>query len=415
VTGEHLALDEAACLPGPNTSAWQQRWRGAVMDTYGTPDLVLASGRGVRVVDVDGREYLDLVGGIAVNVLGHAHPAVLAAVTRQLATLGHTSNLAVNRPAVQLAERLLGLFGRDGRVFFCNSGAEANEAAIKLARRTGRPALVAAHGSFHGRTTGALALTGQPAKRQPFEPLLPGVRFVPYGDPAALAAAVDADVAAVVLEPVLGEGGVVPAPAGYLAAARTTTSRAGALLVLDEVQTGVGRTGHWFAHQGDAAIDPDVVTLAKGLGGGLPIGACVAFGTTADLLGPGSHGSTFGGNPVACAAALAVLDTVQAEGLVGRAGSLGDAIRAGVLGLGHPLVAAVRGQGLLLGVVLTEPVAKAVERALRERGVLVNAVTADVLRIAPALVLTDADVAELLDRVPGALDAAMGDRNRDRA
>ena len=414
MTGDHLALDEPAAGPQPLTSVWQDRWRGSVMDTYGTPDLVLASGRGVRVVDVDGREYLDLVGGIAVNVLGHAHPAVVAAVTRQVATLGHTSNLAVNRPAVELAERLLGLLGRDGRVFFCNSGAEANEAAIKLARRTGRAALVAAHGSFHGRTTGALALTGQPAKRRPFEPLLPGVRFVPYGDQAALAAAVDADVAAVVLEPVLGEGGVVPAPDGYLAAARTTSRDAGALLVLDEVQTGVGRTGHWFAHQA-GGLDPDVVTLAKGLGGGLPIGACVAFGTAADLLGPGSHGSTFGGNPVACAAALAVLDTIQTQGLVGRAGALGDAIRAGVVGLGHPLVAEVRGRGLLLGVVLTEPLAKDVERALRARGVLVNAVAPDVLRLAPALVLSDADVAELLDRLPGALDAAMAGQGQDPA
>ena len=387
------------------TELWRQRWRGAVMDTYGTPDLVLAAGHGTTVVDVDGREYLDLVGGIAVNALGHAHPAVVEAVSRQVATLGHTSNLVVNRPAVELAERLLGLLGRAGRVFFCNSGAEAVEAAVKISRRTGRTGVVAAEGGFHGRTTGALAVTGQPAKRVPFEPLLPGPRFVPYGDVVAVHAAVDARTAMVLLEPVQGEGGVVPAPAGYLAEAAQACVAHGALLALDEVQTGIGRTGAWFAHTADG-VRPDVVTLAKGLGGGLPIGACVALDGAADLLGPGQHGSTFGGNPVSCAAALAVLDTIERDDLLARAAMLGGAITGGVKALGHPLVAAVRGRGLLLGVALTAPVAKQVELAMRDLGVLVNAVQPDILRLAPALVLSDADVTVLLDRLPAALDAA---------
>jgi acetylornithine/N-succinyldiaminopimelate aminotransferase len=386
------------------TARWQARWQASVMDTYGTPQVVLVSGHGARVRDADGREYLDLVAGIAVNVLGHAHPAVVEAVSRQVSTLGHISNLAVSTPAVELAERLLALLGRDGRVFFCNSGAEANEAAVKLSRRTGRVRLVTAEGSFHGRTTGALAITGQPAKRAPFLPLLPEVSFVPYGDAAALAAAVDETTAAVVLEPVLGEGGVRPAPPGYLLAAQRTASAVGALSVIDEVQTGIGRTGHWFAHQADG-LTPDVVTLAKGLGGGLPIGACVALGPAADLLRPGQHGSTFGGNPVTCAAALAVLNTVSAEGLVDRAAVLGAALTEGIVGLRHPLVATVRGAGLLLGLVLAGPVARELEGALREQGVLVNAVAEDVLRLAPPLVLEDADVALFLDVLPTALDS----------
>ena len=374
------------------------------MDTYGTPPLALVRGSGAHVVDADGREYLDLLAGIAVNALGHAHPAVVEAVTRQVSTLGHVSNLAISTPAVQLAERLLALFGRDGRVFLCNSGAEANEAVFKLARRTGRTGMVAATGSFHGRTMGALALTGQPGKADPFRPLPGDVTFVPYGDAAALAAAVDDGTAAVLLEPIQGEGGVVTPAAGYLAAAQDAARAAGALFVLDEVQTGIGRTGTWFAHQ-PAGLTPDVVTLAKGLGGGLPIGACVAFGDAAGLLGPGQHGSTFGGNPVSCAAALAVLDTIEADGLLERATVVGRALSDGVRGLGHPLVADVRGAGLLLGIVLAQPVAKDAEAALRERGVLVNAVAPAVLRLAPPLVLTDADVAQFLRVLPDALDA----------
>jgi acetylornithine aminotransferase len=373
------------------------------MDTYGTPPLVLASGRGARVVDVDGHEYVDLVAGIAVNVLGHAHPAVVAAVTRQVAELGHTSNLVVNRPAVELAERLLALAGRDGRVFLCNSGAEAVETAVKVARRTGRPELVAALGSFHGRTTGALALTGQPAKTEPFAPLLPGVGFVPYGDVAALEAAVGERTSAVVLEPLQGEGGVLPPPSGYLAVAQETAHESGALLVLDEVQTGVGRTGRWFAHQADG-LAPDVVTLAKGLGGGLPLGACIAFGAAAELLTRGQHGSTFGGNPVSCAAALAVLDTVDREGLLGRATELGRRLVDGLRSGGGPHVAEVRGRGLLLGVELTRPVARELEAHLRTAGFLVNAVGPDVLRLAPPLVVEDDDVTAFLEAWPAALE-----------
>jgi acetylornithine aminotransferase len=381
------------------------RWAEVMVPSYGEPTLTLVRGDGATVWDDAGNAYVDLVAGIAVNALGHAHPAVVEAVSRQVATLGHTSNLVANEPSLRLAERLLALTGRDGRVFFANSGAEANEAAFKMARRTGRPTVVAADGAFHGRTMGALALTGQPAKRAPFEPLPGGVSFVPYGDAAALTAAVDGGTAAVVLEPVLGEGGVVPAPAGYLETAREVTRASGALLVLDEVQTGIGRTGAWFAHQ-SAGVEPDVLTLAKGLGGGLPVSACLAFGDAAALLQPGQHGTTFGGNPVSCAAALAVLDTIEADGLLQRAESLGKALSAGITGLGHPLVATVRGSGLMLGIVLTAPVAAQVETAARKHGFLVNAVAPDVVRLVPPLVLTDPQADSFLSALPKVLDAA---------
>jgi acetylornithine aminotransferase len=380
------------------------RWTEVMLPSYGEPTLTLVRGDGATVWDDAGNSYVDLVAGIAVNALGHAHPAVVEAVGRQVATLGHTSNLVANEPSLRLAERLLALTGRDGRVFFANSGAEANEAAFKMARRTGRPAVVAADGAFHGRTMGALALTGQPAKRAPFEPLPGGVSFVPYGDAAALTAAVDGSTAAVVLEPVLGEGGVVPAPAGYLETAREVTRANGALLVLDEVQTGIGRTGAWFAHQA-AGVEPDVLTLAKGLGGGLPVSACLAFGDAAMLLQPGQHGTTFGGNPVSCAAALAVLDTIEADGLLERAESLGKALSAGITGLGHPLVATVRGAGLMLGIVLTAPVAAEVEAAARRHGFLVNAVAPDVVRLVPPLVLTDTQADSFLTALPEVLGA----------
>ncbi len=380
------------------------RWSDVMVPTYGEPVLTLVRGDGATVWDDQGTRYLDLVAGLAVNALGHAHPAVVEAVSAQVATLGHTSNLVANEPSLLLAERLLALTGRDGRVFFASSGAEANEAAFKMARRTGRPSVVAAEGSFHGRTMGALALTGQRAKRAPFEPLPDGVTFVPYGDSAALLSAVGSWTAAVVLEPVLGEGGVVPAPDGYLEAARQGTRDAGALLVLDEVQTGIGRTGAWFAHQA-AGVEPDVLTLAKGLGGGLPVSACLAFGAAAELLRPGQHGTTFGGNPVSCAAALAVLDTIEAEGLLERAGSLGKTLSTGISDLGHPLVAGVRGAGLMLGIVLTAPVAAAVESAARAHGFLVNAVAPDVVRLVPPLVLTDTQAASFLAALPDVLDA----------
>ncbi|HEX6501551.1 MAG TPA: acetylornithine transaminase [Micromonosporaceae bacterium] len=379
------------------------RWAKSLMPNYGTPPLALVRGDGAVVWDENGRSYVDLLAGIAVNALGHAHPAVVSAVTRQVGTLGHVSNLYVAEPPVALAELLLALAGRPGRVFFANSGAEANEAAFKLSRLTGRTQVVAAVGGFHGRTMGALALTGQPTKADPFRPLPGEVTHVPYGDVAALHAAVSDATAMVILEPIQGENGVIVPPPGYLAAAREITTRHGALLAFDEVQTGVGRTGHWFAHQADG-VDPDVVTLAKGLGGGLPLGACVAFGDAGALLTAGTHGSTFGGNPVSCAAALAVLRTIASEGLLDHVKRLGERLRAGVEALGHPLVDRVRGAGLLLGIVLTRPVAGAATDALREAGFLVNPVQPDVLRLAPPLVLTVGQADAFLAALPAALD-----------
>ncbi|MFI7607374.1 acetylornithine transaminase [Micromonospora sp. NPDC049366] len=387
-------------------SSLVQRWGQSMMDNYGTPPLALVSGSGAVVVDEAGREYVDLVGGIAVNALGHAHPAVVAAVSRQVATLGHVSNLYVAEPPVALAELLLALAGRPGRAFFANSGAEANEAAFKLSRLTGRTHVVAARGGFHGRTMGALALTGQPAKADPFRPLPGEVTHVDFGDVAALEAAVTDATAMVILEPIQGENGVVVPPAGYLAAARRVTARHGALLVLDEVQTGIGRTGHWFAHQAEG-VEPDVVTLAKGLGGGLPLGATLAFGRAAELLTPGSHGTTFGGNPISCAAALAVVSTIAHEGLLDHVKRVGERLRRGIEALGHPLVSGVRGAGLLLGVVLTAPVARVLGEALREAGFLTNPVQPDVLRLAPPLILTTAQVDAFLAALPAALDATV--------
>ncbi len=381
------------------------RWSASLMDNYGTPPLALVQGSGAVLTDESGREYVDLLGGIAVNALGHAHPAVVAAVTQQIATLGHVSNLFVAEPPVALAELLLALAGRPGRALFSNSGAEANEAAFKLSRLTGRTHVVAAQGGFHGRTMGALALTGQPSKADPFRPLPGEVTHVPYGDAAALRAAVTGETAMVILEPIQGENGVVVPPPGYLSAAREICTATGALLVLDEVQTGIGRTGHWFAHQADG-VEPDVVTLAKGLGGGLPIGACLAFGPAADLFGPGSHGTTFGGNPVSCAAALAVIRTIAGEGLLDHVKRVGEQIRRGIEALGHPLVAGVRGAGLLLGIELTRPAAAAVVAGLRDAGFLVNAVQPGVIRLAPPLVVTAEQADAFLAALPAALDGA---------
>ena len=383
-----------------------QRWSAVMMNNYGTPPLALASGVGAVVTDVDGNDYVDLLGGIAVNVLGHRHPAVIEAVNRQMNTLGHTSNLYATEPGVALAEALVGLLGAPARAFFCNSGTEANEVAFKITRLTGRTKLVAAEGAFHGRTMGSLALTGQPSKQAPFAPLPGDVTFVPYGDVDALRSAVDSTTAAVFLEPIMGEGGVVVPPAGYLAAARDITAEHGALLVLDEVQTGVGRTGAFFAHQHDG-VTPDVVTLAKGLGGGLPIGACLAIGATAELLTPGLHGSTFGGNPVCTAAALAVLQVLADERLIERADVLGKTLSHGIESLAHPLVGHVRGRGLLRGVVLTAPSAKHVETAAREAGFLVNAAAPDVVRLAPPLVITETQIDSFLAALPAVLDKAV--------
>ncbi|MBO0680692.1 acetylornithine transaminase [Mycolicibacterium sp. S2-37] len=387
------------------TQTLQQRWQAVMMNNYGTPPLALASGDGVTVTDTDGKTYLDLLGGIAVNVLGHRHPAVTEAVTRQLDTLGHTSNFYATEPGIALAEALVGHLGAPARVFFCNSGTEANEVAFKITRLTGRTKVVAAQNAFHGRTMGSLALTGQPAKQAPFEPLPGHVVHVPYGDVAELASAVDSETAAVFLEPIMGEGGVVVPPAGYLVAAREITSRHGALLVVDEVQTGMGRTGAFFAHQHDGIV-PDVVTLAKGLGGGLPIGACLAVGATGDLLTPGLHGSTFGGNPVCAAAALAVLGVLAADDLVGRAEMLGKSLHHGIESIGHPLVDHVRGRGLLCGIVLTAPAAKQAEAAARAAGFLINAAAPDVVRLAPPLVVTEGQIDAFLAALPGVLDTA---------
>ena len=363
------------------------------MGNYGTPPVTLVRGRGARVWDSEGREYVDLLAGIAVCAVGHAHPYVVDAVARQVATLGHVSNLYGTVPSATLAERLVGLAGVDGKVFFSNSGAESVEAALKLARKaTGRAGFVSTDGAFHGRTFGALSVTGQPAKRDGFEPLLGPVTFVPYGDADALREAVTDDTAAVILEPIQGESGVVVPPAGYLAAARDVAHERGALLVLDEVQTGIGRTGAWFAWQHEGVV-PDVMTLAKGLGGGLPIGATIGFGATADALGPGSHGSTFGGNPVACAAAHAVLDVIEEDGLLDAAAKLGDLIaRAPVPS---------RGKGLLQALLVDG--AKGVETRAREAGFLVNAIGDGVVRLAPPLVIEEADVEAFLAALPDLL------------
>ncbi|WP_457031882.1 acetylornithine transaminase [Kitasatospora sp. P5_F3] len=389
-----------------------QRWQHSLMDNYGTPRIPLVRGAGSTFWDADGTEYLDLVGGIAVNALGTAHPAIVEAVTAQIGQLGHVSNLFIAEPTVRLAERLLELFGRDGgRVFFCNSGAEANEAAFKISRLTGRTHLVSLQGSFHGRTMGALSLTAQPAKQTPFVPLPGDVTYVPFGDIEALRAAVTTETAAVFLEPIQGENGAIPLPEGYLTEARAITHATGTLLVLDEVQTGIGRTGHWFAHQAYEGVEPDVITLAKGLGGGLPIGAAVAFGEAAELFHAGHHGTTFGGNPVVAAAGLAVLDTIVADGLLAHVQKVGEQLRTGIEAIGSPLVDHVRGAGLLLGIVLTAPVAGKVQAAAQQAGFLVNAAVPDAVRLAPPLVLTEQEADRFLAALPEILNSVAPDAN----
>ena len=394
--------------PAETSSELLERYQHALLGVFGVPQLVLDHGEGAWVWDVDGRRYLDLLGGIAVNALGHGHPALVAAVADQAARMVHISNFYTSVAQVTLAERLLALAAapEGSAVFLTNSGTEALEAAVKLARRTGRTGIVAAEGAFHGRSTGALALTHKAAYREPFAPLLPGVVHVPYDDVHALRAAVTEQTSAVVLEPIQGEAGVlVPDPA-YLVAAREIATAAGALLIVDEVQTGVGRTGTWFAFQ-ESGIVPDAMTLAKGLGGGVPIGALVTFGAqVTGLLGPGQHGSTFGGNPLASAAALAVLDAIEADGLVERARDLGEHLVARVAALGHPLIAGVRGAGLLRAIALTADVAPAVAASARDAGFLVNPVTPTALRLAPPLVVTADQLDLFVDALPGLLDAA---------
>ena len=362
---------------------WQDRYQRSLMNTFGTPKREFVRGEGVYVYDDQGQRYLDLLGGIAVNCLGHAHPQFLSALADQLRTVTHVSNFFATPTQIELAERLTGLVGHDSRVFLTNSGTEANEAAFKLTRRTGRTRLVAAEGAFHGRTVGALTITHNPAYRAPFEPLAGEVTFVPYGDEAALAAAVDDTVAAVVLEPIQGENGIIVPPDGYLAAARRITADAGALLWLDEIQTGMGRTGDWFAHTREGIV-PDIITLAKSLGNGFPIGACIAVGDAATLLGPGSHGSTFGGNPFAARAALTVLDLV--EPLLPQVAETGEWLAAELSRV--PGVDHVRGRGLLRGVVLDEPIGPAVFAAALDAGFVVNSPRPHVIRLAPPLVIT---------------------------
>ena len=393
-------------MPMLDTATYLDRYAHSVMGTYGRPKAVLTRGEGCYVWDVDGKRYLDLLAGIAVNALGHGHPDVVEAVCRQAASLIHVSNFFATPPQIELAERLLAVAGApDGSaVFFANSGTEAIEAAIKLSRRRGRVALVAAEASFHGRSTGALALTHKHAYREPFAPLIPSVTHIPLNDEEALRAAVTTDVAALFLEPIQGEAGVVAADPAYLQLARELTTATGTLLILDEVQTGVGRTGTWFAFQ-QAGIVPDAITVAKGLGGGLPIGALVTFGpSVSGLLTAGQHGSTFGGNPLAAAAGLAVLDTIDRDGLLANATLVGDHLVDSVAALGHPLISGVRGAGLLRAIVLSVDVsAVVVDRALTA-GYIINAPTPDALRLAPPLVITRGQIDEFVASLPSLLD-----------
>ncbi|MBU6214191.1 MAG: acetylornithine transaminase, partial [Actinomycetales bacterium] len=392
---------------GPDDLA--ARWSAAMLPNYGTPAIVIDHGRGCEVFDTEGRRYLDFVAGIAVSSLGHAHPAVVAAVSEQVAKVAHTSNLYAHDVGLRLAQRLQSFMPVDSRVFFCQDGATAIEAALKIVRRwavahpgadgdgqpRARQSIVAAENSFHGRTFGALAVTGSPGKREPFAPFAHDVRFVPFGDADALAAAVDDTVAAIVLEPIQGEAGVVVPPAGYLRRAREIADLAGCLLVVDEVQSGIGRTGAWLASV-DQGVVPDILTLAKGLAAGLPLGAVIATGAAMTALVPGDHGSTFGGNPVSCAAALAVLDTIESDGLLDAGRRWGDAFAAGIAALAHPLIAGSRGAGAWHAIQVTSPIAGALESGLRERGVLVNAVKTDALRVCPPLIVTEAHLHEFL-------------------
>jgi acetylornithine aminotransferase len=365
------------------------RWNSVMQSNYGAPAIQLERGKGITVWDIDGKRYLDLLGGIATNLLGHNHPKVAAAISAQAKRLGHISNFYANEESLNLAERLQAKFDPAARIFFCNSGAEANEAALKLSRLTGRKRVVAALGAFHGRTMGALAMTGQPAKRERFKPLIKGVQHVPYGDGTRLKRAVSRRTAMVILEPIMGEAGVVVPPPGYLRAAREICDRTGALLVLDCVQTGMGRTGDFFGFEHEG-ISPDIITIAKGLGGGLPLGAVLARGRAATLFTPGSHGTTFGGNPIACAAANQVLKEIDAKSMLATNAAKGALLR----NLLSPIsgVVEVRGRGLLIGVSVKESRAKSLAENLLHRGFLVNAANDDVIRIAPAFIITQPEI-----------------------
>ena len=366
------------------------RWNSVVQNNYGTPLIALTKGKGIVVTDADGNSYLDFLGGIATSILGHAHPAIVKAVTKQVSTLGHTSNFYAHPNAITLAEKLVAMTGeKNAKVFFCQSGAEANEAAFKLSRRTGKVRVVAAQGAFHGRTMGALSLTGQPSKREPFLPLIKGVKHVPYGDIEAMRKGISKKTAMVIIEPIMGEAGVIVPPADYLQQLRAVCDDKGALLVIDAVQTGMGRTGDWFGYE-YSGITPDVITLAKGLGGGLPLGAMIALGKAADLFQPGDHGSTFGGNPVTTAAGLAAIDVIESKKLLSKVKQQGNYLIQELALI--PGIKEVRGAGLLIGIELETLKASDIATAMREAGVLVNAANPTTIRIAPALIVTDAQI-----------------------
>ena len=370
------------------------RWSASLQGNYGKPAITLVKGKGITVTDADGKIYLDFLGGIATNILGHAHPAIVKAVTKQVSTLSHVSNFYAHPNAIELAEKLTAMTGdKKAKVFFCQSGAEANEAALKLSRRTGRVRVVAAQGAFHGRTMGALSLTGQPSKREPFLPLIKGVKHVPFGDIDAMRKAVSKKTAMVIIEPIMGEAGVIVPPADYLQQLRQLCDKNGSLLVIDAVQTGMGRAGDWFGYE-YSGITPDVITLAKGLGGGLPLGAMIALGKAAELFQPGDHGSTFGGNPVTTAAAIATIDFIESQQILNKVKKQGAHLIQELAII--PGVKEVRGAGLLLGIELESPKASDVSDSMREAGVLVNAANATTIRIAPALIVSDTQIAKFI-------------------
>ena len=360
-----------------------KRWQRVIQDNYGTPSIELVSGKGSVVKDANGASYIDFLAGIATNVLGHGHPAIVKAVTKQISTLGHVSNFYAHPNVLELAEKLQKMTGdKSARTFFCNSGAEANEAALKLSRKTGKFRVVATQEAFHGRTMGALSLTGQPSKRNPFKPLLKGIKHVPFGDSAAMKRAINKKTAMVIVEPIMGEAGVIVPPADYLKSLRQYCDDNGALLVFDCVQTGMGRTGEWFGYE-YSGVKPDVITLAKGLGGGLPLGAMIALGPASQLFAAGDHGSTFGGNPVATAAALAVISSIEKEKILAHVDEVGDYLLAELALIQG--VTEVRGAGLLIGLTLEKPVAKSVVKKCQELGALINAPGDSTIRLAPAL------------------------------
>jgi acetylornithine/N-succinyldiaminopimelate aminotransferase len=374
--------------------AYLIRWDRSLQNNYGKPSITLVKGKGILVTDADGKTYMDFLGGIATNILGHAHPAIVKAVTRQISALSHVSNFYAHPNAIALAEKLTAMTGdKSAKVFFCQSGAEANEAALKLSRRTGKVRVVAAQGAFHGRTMGALSLTGQPSKREPFLPLINGVKHVPFGDIDAMRKAISKKTAMVIIEPIMGEAGVVVPPADYLQDLRDLCDKNGALLVIDAVQTGMGRTGDWFGYE-YSGIRPDVITLAKGLGGGLPLGAMIALGNAADLFQPGDHGSTFGGNPVTTAAGLAAIEFIETRHILSRVQKQGEHLIQELALI--PGVKEVRGAGLLIGIELESLKASDVSDAMREAGVLVNAANSTTIRIAPALIVTDAQITKFI-------------------